>query len=91
MNWLGFGYGLFYDGEKMKVTNYMKLRSWRPFTCQYMFLDTINQESKYLVITCRIRKCYEERFKEALAVLPDKMLLMGHTDYEDFCKELFDS
>lgn len=96
----------------MEVTNYIKLRSWRPFTCRYMFLDTeeyladslfvkhnvpvrfgseyVNKKSKYMVITCRIRKCHEERFKEALAALPDKMLLMGHTDYADFCKELFD-
>lgn len=97
----------------MEETNYIKLRSWRPFSCQYVFLDTkeyladrlfishkipvrfgseyVNKKSKYVVIFCRIRKWNEEQFKEALAALPDKMLLMGYTDYADFCKELFDS
>lgn len=105
--------GGFYVGVKMEVMNYIKLRSWRPFTCQYMFLDTeeyladglfvkykvpvrfegeyVNKKSQYRVITCRIRKRYEKQFREALTALPDKMLLMGHTDYADSCRELFDS
>lgn len=96
----------------MEDINYIKLRNWRPFTCQYMFLDTedyladklfirhkvavdfgteyVNKESGYVVITCRIRKWHEKQFREALAALPDKMLLLGHTDYADSCKELFD-
>lgn len=97
----------------MKIVNYIKLQSWRPFTCQYMFIDTeeyladklfikyrvpvhfgnefVNEKSRYRVIVCRIRKHHEKYFKEALAALPDKMSLMGYTDYPEYCKELFDS
>lgn len=95
----------------MEFTNYMKLKNWRPFTCQYMFVDTgeyladrlfVEQKipvhfgrefskdgSKYRIITCRIRKCHEELFEKALKALPDKMLLLGHNDYAEFCRNFF--
>lgn len=42
--------------------------------------------SRYCVISCKIRKRYEEEFKKALAEMNNKMILRGYTDYADFCE-----
>lgn len=44
--------------------------------------------SIYKIIVCRVRKDYEQRFIKALERLPEKMLLLGHADYQDFCEEV---
>lgn len=43
-------------------------------------------DSRYCVISCKIRKRYEEEFKKALAEMNNKMILRGYTDYADFCE-----
>lgn len=43
-------------------------------------------DSKYRVISCKIRKRYAEEFKEALAEMNNKMLLCGYVDYAAFCE-----
>ena len=43
-------------------------------------------DSRYCVISCKIRKRYEEEFKKALAEMDNKMILRGYTDYADFCE-----
>ena len=48
----------------------------------------------YVFVICKVRKRDTGKFLEALAKLPNKMLLCGHPDYIDFCHELraeFDS
>lgn len=42
--------------------------------------------SRYCVISYKIRKRYEEEFKKALAEMDNKMILRGYTDYADFCE-----
>jgi len=42
----------------------------------------------YLIIFCKVRKRDKEEFLEALKELKNKMLLLGYTDYQDFCEEL---
>lgn len=44
--------------------------------------------TKYVLITCRVKKRYVEQFEEALSALVDKMLLLGHTDYGTFCNDV---
>lgn len=44
-------------------------------------------DSKYCIIFCKIKKSDEKAFLTALQKLPSKMLLCGHTDYLDFCRE----
>ena len=46
-------------------------------------------DSPYRVIFCHVRKRDEERFLSALEELPDKMMLLGYTDYLDTCKALW--
>ncbi|MCB7319913.1 hypothetical protein LIZ87_14250 [Lacrimispora sp. 210928-DFI.3.58] len=45
--------------------------------------------SPYVLIFCRVRKKDEDRFLRALDRLEQKMLLMGYTDYSEFCSRLF--
>ena len=39
----------------------------------------------YVVIFCKVRKKDRESFIAALRDLPNKMILFGHVDYEQFC------
>ena len=46
------------------------------------------EDSYYCIIFCKVLKRDAERFEEALARLKDKMLLLGHKDYQDECDEI---
>lgn len=46
-----------------------------------------NDNSKYQMILCKVKKKDEDEFIKALSEITDKMLLMGNTDYEKFCEE----
>ena len=45
-------------------------------------------EHKYRIIMCSCRKKDVPLFEEALQELPNKMLLLGHTDYIEFSENL---
>jgi len=45
--------------------------------------------SDYRVIFCKVKKSDEQNFLKALHELKNKMLLMGHTDYEQAYGSLF--
>lgn len=44
-------------------------------------------DTEYIVTLYKCRKKDSERFCAALEELPNKMLICGHPDYIDFCKE----
>lgn len=46
------------------------------------------EDSHYCIIFCKVLKRDAKRFEEALARLKDKMLLLGHKDYQDECDEI---
>lgn len=46
------------------------------------------RDSKYAIIYCKINKKDNRNFLKALEELPNKMLLLGNTDYEKFCEFL---
>ena len=48
-------------------------------------------EYKYVLVFCSVSKKYEERFKNVMDKLANKMLLSGRTDYNDFCDKLWES
>ena len=52
--------------------------------------EMVDKDTKYVIISCKIHKQYEEQFVKALLELPNKMLLFGHTDYIEYCKKVFD-
>lgn len=45
------------------------------------------QDTEYVFIICKVKKCDEDIFLRSLEELKRKMLLMGHLDYEKFCTE----
>lgn len=47
-----------------------------------------HNDSPYLFIFCKVRKADEQKFRDALELLHDKMLLMGHRDYAPFCENI---
>ncbi len=46
-----------------------------------------DKDSKYMVVFCTVRRRDAERFIRAMEELKNKMLLIGNTDYEAFCRE----
>ena len=50
---------------------------------------TWENNSPYRVIFCHVRKRDQERFLAALKELPDKMMLLGYTDYLDACRAIW--
>ena len=45
-------------------------------------------DTEYIVILCKCRKRGSAAFCTALEELPNKMLICGHKDYMEFCKEI---
>ena len=46
-----------------------------------------HRDWEYVIIFCKVRKKDADRFLAALAELPNKMLICGHPDYEEYCNE----
>lgn len=49
-----------------------------------------NDETKYCVIFCKIRRKDRQEFEKALAEISDKMNLLRYNDYDRFCAWLMD-
>lgn len=47
-----------------------------------------HEDTEHLVILCKCRKKDSVAFCAALEGLPDKMLICGHRDYLEFCKDI---
>lgn len=45
-------------------------------------------DSKYVIIFCRVKKKEREEFETAMKELEQKMLILGHKDYMEFCGRL---
>ena len=45
----------------------------------------------YHVILCKVRKRDADRFRAAMAELPDKLRLLGYTDYLEVCRTLWEN
>lgn len=50
--------------------------------------EMVKDDSPYCIVFCKVRKKDIERFEEALGRLKDKMLLLEHKDYPEFCSEI---
>ena len=51
--------------------------------------EFINKDEKYILVSCKVRRKYRAAFKTAMEELSDKMALLGHSDYDQFCEKLF--
>ena len=50
--------------------------------------EMVRDGDKYRMIFCKVRKKDKEKFEEAMKELVNKMNLLGHTDYLDYCLDL---
>ena len=50
--------------------------------------EMVRDDSPYCVVICKVLKKDVMRFEEALLKLKNKMLLVGHMDYEVACDEI---
>ena len=50
--------------------------------------EMYNDGEKYKVIFCKIRRKDRLGFEEALKEISNKMSLLGHNDYDDYCQQL---
>lgn len=50
-----------------------------------------NNGNQYIVIFCKVKKKDVNLFKECMNDLRNKMILLGYKDYDDCCKEIWDS
>ena len=49
------------------------------------------ENDKYKAIFCKIKRKYMKDFEEALEELKNKMDLLGHLDYEEYCMNIINS
>ena len=49
-----------------------------------------NPINPYRLVICKVLPWHREGFLQALSELPDKMNLLGFSDYRRFCKEYLD-
>lgn len=61
-----------------------KLRVW-------FYKEMHRQDTGYVIIFCKVRKCDENLFFKAMEELINKMILLGHTDYSDFCEHILEN
>lgn len=52
----------------------------------YFGKEAHRDDTEYCIIFCKVRKRDEAAFLTALQKLPSRMLLLGHTNYLDFCR-----
>lgn len=50
--------------------------------------EFVKDGEPYLLVTCKIRRKYRKEFEESFEEVKNKMILLGHIDYEDWWKDL---
>ena len=79
-----YGYAVFMD-----TSDYLADQLFIKHQVPVKFMDEYEKpDSKYLMVFCRFPKRMKDAFCEALNELPNKMLLMGNTDYQEKWEEL---
>lgn len=52
--------------------------------------DYKHREKNYVVVTCKVKEKDVSVFLQSMEGLKNRVILMGNTDYESFCKEQFE-
>lgn len=86
-------FSLFYD--------YFAFLDVEPYAADQLFIQhqvTVHfvreyekSDCPYHVILCKVRKWDADRFRAAMAELPDKLRLLGHADYLEICHTLWEN
>lgn len=56
----------------------------------YFHGDYYNKESKYMWVSCSVKRRDVSKFEECMERLHDKVLILGYTDYDEFCEGVCD-
>lgn len=89
MNYIAFGGRFYLRFAYVDTHNYTADSLFNRRNVPVKYEDEYAREgSKYRIIFCRIPRKHRAKFMEALGELPNKMLLCGHRDYEEFCEDI---
>ena len=55
--------------------------------CAYQENMSSDRE-KYIIVLCKIRRKYRAAFEKAMSEIENKMYLLGHSDYAEFCDHI---
>ena len=83
--------GLFYDKYfYIDTPDYIADSIFYKHKIKIKFGDEYTKENeKYVIVTCKVRKKYKEVFEKAFEEVKNKMILLGHTDYEEWTQNFF--
>ena len=86
-------FSLFYD--------YFAFLDVEPYAADQLFIQhqvTVHfvreygkPDCPYRIILCKVRRRDTDRFHAAMAELPDKLRLLGYTDYLEVCRTLWEN
>ena len=82
-------FGKHFSYAYIDLNNYLADDIFLEKNIEVKFLrEMIRGDSPYRIVICKIKREDGEAFEEALKLLEDKMLLLGHSDYLAVCAEL---
>ena len=82
-------FGKHFSYAYIALNNYFADEIFLEKNIEVKFLrEMIRGDSPYRIVICKIKREDGEAFEEALKLLEDKMLLLGHSDYLAVCAEL---
>lgn len=82
-------FGKHFSYAYIDLNNYFADEIFLEKNIEVKFLrEMIRGDSPYRIVICKIKREDGEAFEEALKLLEDKMLLLGHSDYLAVCAEL---
>ena len=82
-------FGKHFSYAYIDLNNYFADEIFLEKNIEVKFLrEMIRGDSPYRIVICKIKREDGEAFEEALKLLEDKILLLGHSDYLAVCAEL---
>ena len=82
-------FGKHFSYAYIDLNNYFADEIFLEKNIEVKFLrEMIRGASPYRIVICKIKREDGEAFEEALKLLEDKILLLGHSDYLAVCAEL---
>ena len=86
-------FSLFYD--------YFAFLDVEPYAADQLFIQhqvTVHfvreygkPDTPYRIVLCKVRRRNTDRFHAAMAELPGKLRLLGHADYLEICRRLWEN
>ncbi|MBQ0111755.1 MAG: hypothetical protein KBT03_01375 [Bacteroidales bacterium] len=73
------------------TTDFISERIFKDNFVDVKFFDTLSDPSeKYAIVMCKVNKKETHRFIKCMKYLRDKILILGNSDYEEYCNRFTD-